>query len=1191
MSDRGGPTDYPSPERLEQALRSDDPTSAEAALRSLADPTIDPQTVGQALPAALPWLSHPNAYYQQLAASTLRGLASQRPALIEEHIPELVERFEEDADHADDIVEILAQVIDRESYSLDVDVVDSLTRLLRDSHDTGTRRAICRLMGNGISLRAAEKLHETHEVDPLLKGVAQEELEQMAESAIESVSDGDERWVGEAEDALGYLARSHPSALDGRAEDLAESLGRSQVDIASVLASYVRHTETDTTQLEGRLLDIIQAEEGLSEASRSRSEAALHSVVEIGVPEEDLHRLVERFEDWLSGEEMDRRIHAADQLIELGSRYPEATVGAQSELAAVLTADDPDLVSAARRAFFQTVPRDHRSLFGRLISLAEATDADSFVEGLGVHLGILRYRDDIERGDWETISLGCLGTGILAELRRRVREGQAAQIVLPRYSPEASVTIALELLGSKTTDDARVAMFSPGSRVHWGWKKQMKREYARYGLANAPDSAVVDPMPEVVPIARIQDDGTIADYDSGPSSGRYIITRSLDELQSVSQDDLDAIVLNLTSITRPAFDESLEAVFDRFDVPVVAVYSAFTKHEGDGYPRYGPPDGLQEAEALPGFRSVEAMDTADGPPEGRGGQSLPLYVDNAHRRLVHSRTIEIIGVDSGGLSETFDKVYSISGDLRDAGLDRAGGKIFSVQFTLERLPVPADAFDNRINERQLQGERFLPWKTEKYIDNLQEYASRVDDLRVPDMAFRASGHLREVRDELAEANPLYERLKSVLEEASEAGARATVLTYKGSWADVIEATLRGDEEVDGGRLATGQVRVVGPDEARGLSHPGWVIITGPLPSKYGGFYSFPTAERTIVLTYEGSWDRMIGRHADDFIERMNDAIAGLDDRPYVAPTIDVDWVEEAPAVTPEAEEPEPAGPPASHRGEEPAPGRTTPRERRRDRLEALAEAFESTVDGEFQAEHGTYDGDTYRTYEVVTTEGTEFTLHNQETYLRRRPDGNHHWVSPGALSAGDTVAIIDPDVESELWREHLEDLYSEEFEGATATEGVRSWYDALSEIVRANAETRGVAADSSANLDDIARTARGSGVDRAVGTIKGWFSSVLVADDALDLARDSSLRIGPRRTADIRDIGEAFGVSELAEHAEMIEASMRAVRSLNRSEGMAFREELLELVDSDEENSVSASLTHHEIASIGEPDSDVEEEE
>jgi hypothetical protein len=104
--------------RAKTELSSGDPNLIESGLRRLRDPKTDPETIGAALPTALPLLSDENAYYQQRAASTLEELAEKRPELIEPHIPELVHRFEEDADHAAGIVAVLAQVIDRERYDL-----------------------------------------------------------------------------------------------------------------------------------------------------------------------------------------------------------------------------------------------------------------------------------------------------------------------------------------------------------------------------------------------------------------------------------------------------------------------------------------------------------------------------------------------------------------------------------------------------------------------------------------------------------------------------------------------------------------------------------------------------------------------------------------------------------------------------------------------------------------------------------------------------------------------------------------------------------------------------------------------------------------------------------------------------------------------------------------------------------------
>jgi hypothetical protein len=492
----------------------------------------------------------------------------------------------------------------------------------------------------------------------------------------------------------------------------------------------------------------------------------------------------------------------------------------------------------------------------------------------------------------------------------------------------------------------------------------------------------------------------------------------------------------------------------------------------------------------------------------------------------------------------------------------------------------------------LNGGGLIP-ALQKYIDNLQDYAGHVEDARVPSMAFQASSRLRDVREELAEQNPIYDRLKEIIAEGLDTGATVGIFSQKNGWIDIIENALAEDEQVSSKALVDGRLRVLGPDTARETFECDGIVATGPLPAQLGGYYLLPGTERTVVLTYEGAWGRMVERHAADYVERMNDAIDGLEVRPYPEPAVEVEWEPEEPAKEEavHALERREIAEPISAEAEGPS-GRSgsTPRSQRTG-LERLAEAFERTEVGEFEEDQGRYGEETYRTYEVTTAAGESLELGNHDTYLRERPDGTHHWVSPSALSAGDTISIIDPDVETELWREHLEALYDDELGESDATAGVQIWYDALKSIAETTAAELGTDADNPENLREIAAFLQEEGVSRTSATIRSWFNSVLVASDALDLARDSSLRIGPRRVGDVRTVGEAFDHDALANGAERIERSMNAVRRLNQSEGMEFRQELMDMVDAEDSNRTKSATTQHEIAAIEMADEKEEDEE
>lgn len=846
------------------------------------------------------------------------------------------------------------------------------------------------------------------------------------------------------------------------------------------------------------------------------------------------------------------------------------------------------LSDAAARAADQLNRRDTAPEFVYDLAAGEAT--------LGLFSGdeddvYLKIRE--EGGQWTDLNLGSLREGIVRKVLVLLERGENVPLVYPYYEPKDVVVLTLAVFLQHAEADPQVGLYSPGSQTQWGMKSEIREELARFGLSDVPGEVIsASPIPEVITESYVSE-GTLKDKHEGQGLGRLVLTKRVSELEEVPS--LDKLVLNIAARARVDLEEDvrdLEASHP--EAELVSAYSCYTRNESEGRPRYGPPTGLEAAQTVPGAdllgAAIERSKSTDHGITGSGEVSEDFYTEQSEtsstrenlewrlgddevRAWSQPARIRVRHVEDESLTELFDQLFEESASLRHTEDAGASNLIFSRQMFFERLPIPPEDYDEWVRERYAEGDVYVPPLTEERLDDIERKAGVVDNLEAVQPLKTSKRILERVRDRLQQRNPLFEALKERVSRAKADGDRLAIFAESPKNAQLLREVLRDRGILNGeGDDHDAKIGILSPNDARGMGVYDEMVIFGSLHPEHAGYYVHPRVGETVVMTYDVTWADMIERHATEFVQLLNETVAGPDYSPFEEPEI----VGDAPTEEIEEGSEDPASPAQS-------PAVTTGDDR--SKAELLADAMRSYSANEYATDADRYERELQH-YVIETEHGEQLTLTNQESVLRQGTTLGRdvEWVNPEELSVGDTIVTLPDEVERELWQNHLKKLYegAEGLEGAT--EKLQIWYDAVEDIWE-RVETE-LVDDEEGGRVDISKLIHGwideevEDFDRSPSTVRQWFSSVQQADDPMELTQDPTLTIGPRSYEDIEAIGAAFGYEKLEKQASEVEKVMRGIRNVNRREGHEYRDHLREQINADDETVVSKSASYHEIAQI-----------
>jgi len=817
--------------------------------------------------------------------------------------------------------------------------------------------------------------------------------------------------------------------------------------------------------------------------------------------------------------------------------------------------------------FFQELKTD-----SSVLSLFEGDPGD-------VHL-----KRKTDTGRWIDVRVGSLRKGIVETVVERSERGENVPVSYPYYEPKDVILLTLGLVLNGVSKDIRVGLHSPGSQTQWGTKGEIRDELRRYGLSDISGEVIyAKPVPELVPDAYVSD-GQVKKNSDGEGPGQIILSKKISDLEAVS--DLDVTVLNWTSRSRLESQEEVRALEEAHPgIDLVSAYSCYTRNEAESRPRYGPPSGIKSAESVPGVDLLDPIVTEEV--EGRGevadkrvqnasesatdGLSVDDWIlgDDEVRAFSRTKEIRIEHVEADSLTPLFDQLFEESAKLRNSEDKGASGLIFSRQMFFERLPVPTEDYDEWVRERLYDGDRFVPPLVHKRIEDVERKASSVENLEAVQPLNNSKNILERIHDNLRQSNPLFEVIQDEITEAKQEDLRLAIFSESPKNALLLRDVLLEHGILSSEDVEENRINVVSPNDTRSIGPHDRLLVLGALHPENAGFYVHPRVSETVVATYDRSWATMIERHASEFVDLLNEAIGGSDYTPFALPKLVGDI---------ETEESDIGAETATAKGGD----------EKTSKAHILEEALRSVSSLEASEDASRYERER-RHFGLELDDEERIDITNHDKILRRGATAGGyelHWINPDNLSVGDTVVIIPKKVKNELWRERLTELYEEEVDTYSATEGVEKWHNAIEEIW---ASAKGELSDDDGISDlELHRTLFDwitKGVeefDRNPQTVRLWFDSVLEAEGPMELAEDPSLVIGPQSHRDIEAIGRALGHNVLESQAVEIEKSMKAIRNINRSEGHDFREYLQDQMNADEDSRVSKAATSHKVTDIKE---------
>jgi DNA-binding ferritin-like protein (Dps family) len=702
--------------------------------------------------------------------------------------------------------------------------------------------------------------------------------------------------------------------------------------------------------------------------------------------------------------------------------------------------------------------------------------------------------------------------------------------------------------------DIRVVLHTPATGG-WGTKKDIKETLRKYALASNDNHTDLVPLLDLVPTARISGEDTVIetrgttvtddpphitlvrDIDPLAEASADVIlynylpgidaanaaqlqkwrgtpaAKALDEVQPDKAESADgagmvaerSTLKKLVQIDDADFVEATtEHPADPFHIEIYSIFTA--QYASNRRQHIGPPTDL----SLPALIGKNTG-TAKSGTDVEYGEASELLADRSR--------VELHKVQSDqGIGELLATIEEYSNRVSDPEIAQA---LQRFRYTVGGLPVPVELHDTWIQNQIDQGNKWVPRRIhvrQKGIKALIEEAGF--DAQILDEAVIT---IETLLDRLAETNPLFDELLTVLDDAALDEKQVGILCGKKTYKDMLDTYLNdqandwvlGDDLL---LLDENTVRELDPGDVD------WIVTFGPLPPQTAIYYHHPAVENTVVLG-----------HADGTLESR---VYGVESkrRPFLPERITADL--------PELEI-------TTH-------GNTLDMaETSEDLTDDLYRTFlsvaarSSSDDGRQPASSGQL---TRYRLEFEEIEGT--VLSDAHPQVVRSED---HLVSTGEyvlrslsrIAGGDEMVLIEGETRNDLWEEFLREDWEENDEAVDAEEtfmdAVDLWYEAISAGLEAQS-------DSSDPSDGIGAFAREIEPETSVDTdaIKDWARGVYRADSPSDLVFRSELRIGPQNADGVKAVAEAFGSERMVNNWKQVFTRIKAIRATHRKRGGVF---------------------------------------
>jgi|GEM_PF-6873166 len=793
--------------------------------------------------------------------------------------------------------------------------------------------------------------------------------------------------------------------------------------------------------------------------------------------------------------------------------------------------------------------------------------------------GIVKYRSSTT---WDDLRIGPLEMDILHSITTHYSRDLSALVTHPAHDPRITLLYAIALLceGADDGEPAKIGIASPvyGHKGRWGTFGDIEEEYQKYGISDHEGTTIrAVTFDDLFGTSRVKE-GQISIENRGSKAGTLVLTKSVDNLSQIA-DELTGVVIQAVERFKIPLSELANRINEDFgDTPVFPIYSATTKLDTGGVPDISPPSNLEDADVDvvstetslskigEKFTDVNAIRRASKSiTDGDTGGSIdqldpPIRGALEAAGYTWSKELTIRAVGSESLRESIDEALNIGFDL-----DMGGSKLLNTVFRFERLPVNASDFDTWVEEEVVVN----PWsRVDTFgdqLDDIEDSTNRDHITSSTTIAIRdAIRALDKVNDQVQDANPLFERLLSRLEETVGHSERVGIVVARTAFVDVLSDVLA--EELD---ASIGQdVVILTPEDVSSAFALDILFVVGPQRPSHAAVYFPSCTSRIEVLTIGTFWENYIEKHASRYRRELAEALA-----------VDSDYLGELSVTTEDetkaVEEPEPRQLPTASGAQaasdspndDSGPAEPTTHSSEATGVagggdsgastwlpDSLNEAFERAA--EVEGEHGEDGGyGSSPTYEVRTEQEERLQLGRGEAIyeIETSPGGgqSYSWTAPSEIESGDEILILEPEFISPRRDEWLQRQYEQQFDDPEAVlEGLYKWWTAMNEVLQ---ELDSEMDSRSSVVRAFYRAVKANGVEKTKTTVRLWIKAIEESDSPIGLATVSEGTKGPDQAGDIEAIGKAFDDPRLEEDAEAIERALDDVREFNAIGGRQYR--------------------------------------
>lgn len=747
--------------------------------------------------------------------------------------------------------------------------------------------------------------------------------------------------------------------------------------------------------------------------------------------------------------------------------------------------------------------------------------SESEVIKLAEDIGSLLYESEDQ---WSPLNLSSINREILEELNTLVEENESANILTPFYSPKNLVLYSIELLYQKMDSDLKVCIVTLGGQNCWGNRKaDVYGELEKYGLNGSilgepqPDSII----PDLFSVSSANQNGLTSYSESDTGNGEIVIAGGFKGLDKISSPDV--VLVNAASKIQENWIELFEQYREEYNCPFYFFTGIYTKNESDNYPQFIP-DKIPSLPIIP--RNLEL--------ESSHEDFTDFKANLDFKNISNPGEVKIVGVGEDSLIQDLEKLNDISSELRQGKLPNLGDRILYKQLFLERAPVPLAKYDEWIDrERERSDNPYIPAKSRGKIMGLEQAKDDFEEAFVAGTINESIELLNSVREQILDSNPIYEAIKSDLNEDINSDRKAIVLVKSESLKSIFEYAIESESGVTSEELEDSNIKICRPSEARSESNIDRLYIPGSLHPRLKAFYSLPQADKIKIFTFGGRWGGMVKKHLDEYISDMNELFPGGDNF-------------EAPKVSSEGRNIE-----IDEKDEKQDVGQTT-----------LMKAFWRDYSGQESSQSDRRDDIKFK---LNLEDNGKIQSRGSEKKLRKvdedvLTEGKYTWTKTQNLSGGDRIVRIEDEFMEKLWRQELKEMDRDIDEDHELLEGVKRWYRSLEELL-----------EEYNNYKEIYRKINEENDDISYSQVQSWLNSVKNANEPLNLIENPELTIGPRHAEHIDAVGKVFDLEELQGNSREIESTMKAFRVLNRRKGSNFRLKIVEKLSRGDEDIIEAS--------------------